>query len=401
MATQTPEQNWRIELAFLGGGSWQISFWQAHRDMGEDILNLNIASQRLFNQHIVGEKFQRPEDVVRWMGALQAQDYPQALWAIGLRTQSATIGSIEQAIIERKILRTWPMRGTLHFVPSEDAKWMLKLSPARQLAGDRRRQKQLEIDETILQRTRQLFHDALTGGKRLTRSRMMDLLEEAGIATRGQRGYHLLWYMAQVGLICLGPMENNEQTFGLLDEWVPRPRELSREEGLAELARRYFTSHGPATLQDFAWWAGITLTDARTGLEAINAALWMEKENGQIYWMSPDAPGQNAGELSSAHLLPGFDEYLLGYKDRSAVLAAEHATKVVPGNNGVFFPMIVIGGQVLGTWKRARRKNGLDIALNPFTSPGGAEEQIAEAARAYSDFLGVPSSFLTIRGSHE
>lgn len=364
-------------------------------------MNLNMASQRLFNQRIVDEKFQRPEDVVRWMGGLQAQDYPQALWAIGLRTRSATIGSIEQAITERKILRTWPMRGTLHFVPSEDAKWMLKLSPARQLAGDKRRQKQLEIDEAILQRTRQLFHDGLAGGKCLTRSRMMELLEEAGIATSGQRGYHLLWYMAQAGLICLGPMENKEQTFVLLDEWVPHPRELSREEGLAELARRYFTSHGPATLQDFAWWAGITLTAARTGLEAVKAALCMEKENGQVYWMSPHAPGQNAGEFSSAHLLPGFDEYLLGYKDRSAVLAAEHTTKVVPGNNGVFFPMIVVGGQVVGTWKRTRGKNTLDVVLNPFTSLGDAEERIAEAGRAYSDFLGVPSSSLTIRGNHE
>jgi hypothetical protein len=230
---------------------------------------------------------------------------------------------------------------------------------------------------------------------------MMELLEEAGIATTGQRGYHLLWYMAQAGLICLGPMENKEQTFVLLDEWVPHARELSQEEGLAELARRYFPSHGPATLQDFAGWAGITLTDARAGLEAAKAALRMEKGNGQAYWMSPDAPEQNAGKLSSVHLLPGFDEYLLGYKDRSAVLAAEHAAKIVPGNNGIFFPMIVVAGLVIGTWKRTRGKNGLDIVLKAFTSLGDAEGQIIEAAKAYSDFLGLPFSSLTIKGSNE
>jgi hypothetical protein len=367
----------------------------------EEILNTDIASQRLFNHHIAGEKFQQPEDVVRWMGALQAQDYLQALWAIGLRMQSATVGAIEQVITDRKILRTWPMRGTLHFVPAEDAKWMLQLSPARLLAGDKRRQQQLEIDETVLHRTQQLFHDALTGGKRFTRSRMMELLEEAGIAPKGQRGYHLLWYMAQVGLICLGPMENKEQTFVLLDEWVPHARELSREEGLAELARRYFTSHGPATLQDFARWAGITLTDARVGLESAKAALRMEKGNGQAYWMAPDAPGQKAGKLSSVHLLPGFDEYLLGYKDRSAVLAAEHAAHIVPGNNGIFFPMIVVGGLIIGTWKRRPGKSALDVVLKPFTSLGGAEEQLSEAVKAYSDFLGLPFSSMTVQGSNE
>lgn len=372
-----------------------------HNGLGEDTLKMDVASQRLLNQHIAGEQFKRPEEAVRWMGALQAQDYLQALWAIGLRTQSATVGTIEQAISDRKILRTWPMRGTLHFIPSEDAKWMLKLSPARQLAGDARRQKLLEIDEAILQRTRQLFQDGLTGGKCFTRSRMMALLEEAGISTSGQRGYHLLWYMAQAGLICLGPMERKEQTFVLLDEWVPQARELSYEEGLAELARRYFTSHGPATLQDFAWWAGITLTAARVGLEANKARLRMEKENEQTYWMSQDVPGPDVGRLSSIHLLPGFDEYLLGYKDRGAVLAAVYATNVVPGNNGVFFPMVVVAGQVSGTWKRTLGKNALDIVLKPFTSFSDIEEQITEVARAYSNFLGLPLASMTVRGSNE
>jgi hypothetical protein len=362
---------------------------------------MDIAAQRLFNHHIAGEKLQRPEDVVRWMGALQAQDYLQALWAIGLRMQSATVGAIEQAIADRKILRTWPMRGTLHFVPAEDAQWMLQLSPARLLAGDRRRQQQLDIDETTLHRTQQLFHKALTGGNRFTRSHMMALIEEAGISTQGQRGYHLLWYMAQAGLICLGPMEHKEQTFVLLDEWVPHARKLSQEEGLAELARRYFPSHGPATLLDFARWAGITRTEARAGLEAAKAGLRMEKGNGQTYWMSPDAPGKHADKRSSVHLLPSFDEYLLGYKDRSAVLAPEHAAKIVPGNNGVFFPMLVVGDQVLGTWKRTLDKNALAIVLNPFTSLGEAKEQMNEAAKTYSDFLGLPLSSLIIKKSSE
>ncbi len=128
-----------------------------------------IAHQRLLNQRIDGEKFKKPEEVVRWMGALQAQDYLQSLWAIGLRTQSATSAEIEHAIADRKILRTWPMRGTIHFVPPEDAKWMLKLSSARMLARDKRRLEQLELDETIIGRSQKLFYDALKGGKRLSR----------------------------------------------------------------------------------------------------------------------------------------------------------------------------------------------------------------------------------------
>jgi hypothetical protein len=353
-------------------------------------MQTDIAHQRLFNQHIAGEKFQQPEEVVRWMGALQAQDYQQALWAIGLRTQSASQATIEQAIENRTILRTWPMRGTLHFVPAEDAQWMLKLSAVRMLASDRRRQQQLELDEAIIARAHKLFEGALQGGKRLTRADMMQLLEGAGISTLGQRGYHLLWYLAQTGLICLGPMEDKQQTFVLLEEWVPHARQVSREESLAAFAERYFRSHGPATIQDFAGWAGITLTDAKAGLEAAKAGLISEEIDGQVYWMAEAAPGQQARQTPGVYLLPGFDEYLLGYKDRSAVLAAEHAPRIVPGGNGVFFPMIVVAGQVVGTWKRALGKKALNVALTPFMPLGDAEEQAIEAAKAYSNFLGLP-----------
>ncbi len=350
------------------------------------------AQQRLLNQRIDGEKCTRPEDVVKWMGAMQAQDYQQAVWAIGLRTQSATMADIEHAIADRKILRTWPMRGTLHFVPSEDAKWMLKLLAGRVLARDRRRQEQLEIHPPIIERAARLFYDSLEGGKCISRPGMMELLDDAGIHSQGQRGYHLLWYLAQIGLICLGPIEDKQQTFVLLDEWVPQSRALSHEEALAELAWRYFTSHGPATIHDFARWAGLTITDAKAGLEDAKAGLLSEKREGQIYWLASYAPGYQAQTPSKIHLLPGFDEYVIGYKDRSAVLSTEHAPKIVPGNNGVFLPTLVVAGLVLGTWKRTQRKNSLAILLTPFTAIDDLEERAIEAAKAYSDFLGLPLS---------
>ena len=216
----------------------------------------SLVLHRLANQHITGPGFEHPEQALRWMGAIQAQDYAQAVWAIGLRSESATLVDVEQAIAEKKIVRTWPMRGTIHFVPAEDVKWMLQLSAPRMLAGVRGRQAQLGLDPAVLERSRQIFYDALHGGRRLTRAEMLATLERAGIPTQSQRGYHILWYAAQTGLICMGPMHKKAQTFVLLDEWVPGSRDLPREEALGELARRYFSSHGPATLRDFARWAG-------------------------------------------------------------------------------------------------------------------------------------------------
>jgi hypothetical protein len=354
--------------------------------------NTEIARQRLVNQRVDGEKFEGPEEVVRWLGAVQAQDYLQALWAVGLRLKSATVVNIEQAISDGKIVRTWPMRGTLHFVPSDDARWLLKLSASRMLAKDRRRLEQLGLDEEIIERCKELFYDALKGNRRLSRPEMMKLLEDAGISTQNQRGYHILWYVSQAGLLCLGPMQDKQQTFVLLDEWVPDSRELSREESLAELARRYFASHGPATVHDFAWWSGLTVAEARAGLDAVMPGLISEKVDGKEFWMTSDTPGHMAFDESSVHLLPGFDEYLLGYKDRSAVLAVEDAPRVVPGKNGVFLPTIVVGGRVVGTWKRRLKKNSIDITLSPFTHLGDSDERAIEAARSYGDFVGLPLS---------
>ncbi len=358
-------------------------------------MDMDIAGRRLFNQRIGGEKLEKPDEVVRWLGAVQAQDYLQSLWAIGLRLESATVADVERAISDGEILRTWPMRGTIHFVPPEDAKWMLELSASRMLARDKRRQEQLGLDEEILERCKGLFHDVLRGGRRLSRQDMMALLEEASISTEKQRGYHILWYAAQSGLICMGPRQDKQQTFVLLDEWAPDSRRLSREESLAELARRYFAGHGPATVHDFARWAGLTVTEARSGIGM--AELVSEKIDGDEYWTVADAPGHAVRNRSGVHLLPGFDEYLIGYKDRGAVLAAEHAHKIVPGNNGIFMPTIVVDGQVAGTWKRKLKKNAIDVTLDPFVQFGDQEEKFVEAVEAYSDFVGLPVSSVAIK----
>jgi len=357
---------------------------------------MDIPCQRLLSQRLTGARLAHPAEVVRWMGAMQAQDYAQALWAVGLRTNGASLADVERAIDERKIVWTWPLRGTLHFAPAEDVRWMRRLSAPRTLAAGNRRLVQLGLDDGTIEECGRLFQQALAGGKRLTRQAMMALLTDAGINPQGQRGYHILWHLSQTGLICLGPLAGKQQTFVLLDEWVPAAHEIAREEALAELAGRYFASHGPATLPDLARWAGLTLTDARAGLDATRSRLTSATVGGNEYWMSAELAVGVACEAPSVLLLPGFDEYLLGYKDRDAVLAAEHAEKVVPGKNGIFLPTVVVAGQVVGTWKRTVKRNAVEIAVTPFSRIELARERIIEAAERYAAFTGLSLSRVAV-----
>jgi hypothetical protein len=362
-------------------------------------LNNGIANHRLYNQRIAGSKLSKPEQVVKNLGAMQAQDYMQAVWAIGLRSPATKLADIEQAIADRKIILTWSLRGTLHFIPAEDVKWMLQLSAPRLVSQTKRRMAELGLDDQTLERCRKIIVDVLKGGKQMDRSALLQIIEDEGIHTGNQRGYHMLWNSAYQGLICFGPMNAKQQTIVLLEEWVPDCRELSYESSLQELASRYFTARGWATVQDFAWWAGITLTDARRGLEAVKNNLQSADINGSEYWMSTHqlAP---ADEESGVYLLPGFDEYILGYKDRSAVLEPETAPLIVPGNNGVFLPMIVVGGQVVGTWKRTFKKKGIEIVIHPFGELGNAEEAVFQAAEKYASFIGLPILNLSVNGHH-
>jgi hypothetical protein len=356
--------------------------------------DFDIVHRRLHNQSIAPAALATPGEVVTRLGAVQAQDYLGALWAVGLRMKGATEQTIEQAISDRKIIRTWPMRGTLHFVAPEDVRWMLALLAPRIIARAARRHKQLELDAAIFARSEALFTKALQGGKQLTRAEMMDVLEQAGISTKGQRGYHILWWAAQSGLICFGPRQGKQDTFLLLDDWLPEGKTLSREEALAELAYRYFTGHGPATIQDFRWWSGLLAVDARAGLKMVEAQLAHEEFDGQIYWFSSSLSSIKAAS-PTAYLLPGFDEYLLGYRDRTAALDSAHATKVVPGANGMFKPIIVIDGRVVGTWKRTFKKDRVVIALQPFNALSEAEAQaVAPAAECYGVFVNLPVAML-------
>jgi hypothetical protein len=351
---------------------------------------LDIARQRLHNQHIARAAFEKPGQVVAWLGAVQAQDYLGALWAVGLRTLHATEKDLERAIADKTIVRTWPMRGTLHFVASADARWMLKLLTPRITAGRAKRLHQhFGLDEETFARSGKLFVKALQGGRQLTRGAMYELLERARISTSGGRGLHILSQLAQEGLICFGAREGKQPTFTLLEEWAPEAKTLERDEALAELARRYFTSHGPATLQDFVWWSGLKVSDARLGLEMSRPHLLQEIIDGASYWFSSSLSSAKAAS-PTAHLLPSYDEYTVAYKDRSAALDPTDARRMISGN-GVFSPVIVVDGRVRGIWKRAIGKDAVVITRGLFDRLSGSETRAVEAAaRRYEEFIGAP-----------
>lgn len=266
---------------------------------------------------------------------------------------------------------------------------MLALLTPRVVAGAASRFRQLELDEPLFARSKNLFADALQGGKQLKRDEMYSLLEQAGISTVGQRGYHLLWRSAQDRLICFAAREGKQHTFALLDEWVPTGKWLTRDEALVELALRYFTSYGPAMLQDFGWWSGLTLRDARAGLEMVRAQLVPEEADSQTYWASPDAPV--AGDRTpTAFLLPSFDEYLVGYRDRTAVLNPLHAKQAAPGG-GMLSATVVLDGQVVAVWKRTIKRDRVSLDVAPFSGLDRAlMRAIAAAADGYGRFIDMP-----------
>jgi hypothetical protein len=319
------------------------------------------------------------------MGAIQGQDYPGAKWSIGLRLPGSTDADIEQTIADGRILRTWGMRGTLHFAAAGDIRWMVTLVAPRVRAGNARRYKQLELDEKTLARSSEVIAKAVQeDSQHFTRKELLDILERGGISTEGQRGVYLLQWASLDHVICQGVMRGRESTFRI----PPEGKTMAHDDAAAELARRYFASRGPATLKDFTWWSGLAAADARAGLEAVKSGLAEAKINGETYWRSPSSSTAKTSK-SDTYLLPGFDEYLLGYTDRRAVLEPQHAKKVLPGG-GIFAPTIVMDGQVVGTWKRVVKKRQVVITPSPFR-PLTADERdaLAVAAEGYGAFLGM------------
>ncbi len=340
-----------------------------------------VTALRLSAQGIAARASADPVEVVRSLLAMQAQDYLGVLWSLGLRT-GLDERSVEAAHTSGAIVRSWPMRGTLHLVAAEDLGWMLTLTGERMTRMAAPRHRELQLTASDFERAAAIARDRLGGGGRADRSEMLDAFREGGVATDGQRGIHLLGNLAHTGLIVL----SGRTEYALLDEHVPEPRRLDPDDALDELALRYFTGHGPATVRDLAWWAGLPLTPVRAATERVRDRLDELVVDGVTHYLRPGL--EPAGGV---HLLPGFDEYLLGYGDRSAALAPQHADAIVPGGNGMFLSTILSRGEVLGTWKRDRGTKAVRVELLPFAPlPASVEKAAGAVARRYATFLGKP-----------
>ncbi len=356
-----------------------------------------LTTLRLRNQQISQSRFTTPAQLLSWMGGMQGQDYGGAKWSMGLRLPGASTADIEKAIAAGSIVRTWPMRGTLHFVAAADAHWLLALTSPGNLASMTRRHRELHLDADTFAASSYLFADVLQGGEQLTRDELYALLQAAGVDAAGQRGYHLLWHAASSGLICGGTPQGKQQTFALLDDVLGKTKRFTPANpsaARAELAMRYFQSHGPATWKDYLWWSGLPAADAKAGFEAMQPTMLSVECAGKVYWMM--AHKKDASPSPTAHALPGFDEYLLGYQDRSLVLDAEHAGKVCPGGNGMFMPTMVINNRVAGTWSRSTGSKGVSVSSKPFAAwPKAHQKQFDAAASRYAAFLGLPLHHLS------
>lgn len=325
-------------------------------------------------------------EVARHVGALQAQDYQSGVWSLGVRS-GLTLAEVEQAVERREVVRTWPLRGTLHFVPAEDARWMCRLLAARPLAGMGARYRELGITEDDVALAGQVLDRELT--EPMSRPEVSALLASHGIDPSGQRAYHLVGHHCMTGLLCQGPLSGRQPTFVRIDSWVPHSRAPSREEGMATVVERYVRSHGPVTEKDVAGWMSQPLAPAREALALLGDRVVREEVDGVTWLTHVDAspPVPSGGVL----LLPPWDELLLGYKSRDVSLPDEHLGRIVPGRNLVFQPSVVIDGEVAGRWRRRQTTSTTHLEVELFNSASGARwAAIESAAAAYARFLGRP-----------
>ncbi len=351
---------------------------------------MKIPNIRLQNQQLLNPLFRKPKELVSWMGAMQAQNYPMVKWAVGMRLKSATIQIVEKALRDGEILRTHVMRPTWHLVAAEDIRWMLKLSAQRIKSANDSFAKgwDLEITDELYMKSYNLLEQILAGNKSLTKQEITGHFCRSGILAEPDNN-RMTRFMAraeQEGIICSGEDKGGKCTYALLEERVPPMPEITKDEALARLARSYFRSHAPAVLQDFIWWSGLPISDARQAIYLIASELTEEQWQGETWYIHADS--RTRGRVSNClHLLPSYDEYLLGYKDRTDVLPKEHYPKAFT-NNGLFFPIILHNGQVIGNWDRSARKKGIELPHSWFIPDVCVDEDMLnEAKQKYVKFL--------------
>jgi len=355
------------------------------------IIPLDICRQRLVNQHLTRQKLERASEIVRLLGAVQAQDYSAAKWGIAQRTRSTTDAQVEKEINDGSILRTHVLRPTWHFVAPDDIRWMLALTAPRVKALLAFYDRKLELDAPVLRRSRVVLTKALRDGTELTRTELSQALTKSGIRADGtQRLAHLVMHAELDGLICSGARRGKRFTYVLLEERVPPAKKLSRDEALVELARRYFTTRGPATTDDFAWWSGLTKTDAKHAVES-QSTLEQTTIGERQYWLRPTARTTKA-KLPVARLLPNYDEYFIGLKDRTAIQTKLDMADVKGTMSYLRGHIATVNGQVVGGWERTLKGNSAIVTVRSLTPLDDAErDAIAREVDRFAKFLELPA----------
>lgn len=351
------------------------------------IVNLkDISIRRFLNQQIGGSKFKTAGEAAMWMAAIQAQDYNMVKWAFGIRIAGSTEDTINSEINSGKIIRTHLLRPTWHFVAAEDIYWILDLTAPNIKAAMRWRDKQLGLTDAVVNKCKSVIEKALVKQNHLTREELIDVLVKAGIDPGENRPSHIFMRAEIDGLICSGKQSGGKPSYTLLEEWTPRTGKITRDEALMKLAGRYFNSRGPASLKDFIWWSGLSAGDSKLALELNRSGLSSEKIENQTYWFSDSVPDCEP-ESDIIYLVPAYDEYILSYRDRTAALHSTDNKKAV-SSNGVFYPLIVLNGKVIGTWKRNTVKSKLILETSLFKGAGkDLFKKISDASVRYSEFV--------------
>ncbi len=352
---------------------------------------LDITGRRLAGQHLTKPKLTDPVEIVRRLGAVQAQDYAGGKWGVGLRGKGVTDAVVERALDAGTIVRTHVLRPTWHMMAASDARWILALSGPRVHAANAHYVRKMGLDDATFTRSANMITKALEGGKHLTREELGAALQRAGIEIGPpQRLAYLMMHAELNALITSGPRRGKQFTYALFDERVPPSAPIDRDEALAELARRFFTTRGPATLDDFSWWSGLTKADAKKALSILGAELEQYAVDDTEYWFG-DVSVPRASSAPSVHLLPNYDEYFIGFADRSAILDVVKGFSLMPGDPRFTAHVVVMNGQLIGGWKRTQKPKTLIVASSLVRRLKPDERRaLASAAERYGEFLGLP-----------
>jgi hypothetical protein len=350
----------------------------------------SIAQQRLNSQRLIGERLETPQDVVRWFGAVQSQDYPAAKWGVAQRMHDTSDAGLDAAFNAGEILRTHILRPTWHFVAPEDLRWLLALTSPRVQSANARVYRQLELDDVVIRRAQTHITKALEGGRSLTRREIGEVLQRKRIDARGQRLAYIMMHAELKGLVCSGPLSGKQHTYALLEERVPHAPKLDRDEALEALARRYFTSHGPATPQDFSWWSGLTVADTKRGAEMLTGELIHIDVDGKRYFLSAKLPDATI-RRPVVHMLPNYDEHVVAYRDHTPSLDPRAPAALENWGNALTAHLVSLNGLVLGGWRRTVEGAEIVVRMDlpiPLSNPERAG--VKRELQRYGEFLGLP-----------